>query len=154
MKRKTLEEFIQELESKNSKIEVLGKEYINTHTKILCKCKVCLNEWYGIPCDLLHGHGCPYCANNKLKSTSSFVSEMKQINKSITIIGEYENSSSPIKCKCNVCSYIWYPLPGNLLQGSGCPNCAGLRKKTHNEFVEELRNINNSIEIILDVSFV
>lgn len=147
MRRKTIEEFIQELEIINSEIEVLGTEYINTHTKILCKCKICLKEWYGIPCDLLHGHGCPYCANNMRKTTSIFISEMKEVNSLITVIGEYKNSSSPIQCKCNVCSYTWYPIPSNLLKGSSCPECAGLRKKTHKEFVEQFRKINKNIEI-------
>lgn len=42
-KRKTHEEFIEELHNKNQNIEVLGK-YTKNKEKILCKCKKCSYE--------------------------------------------------------------------------------------------------------------
>ena len=47
-KRKTHEQFIDELYLINSNIEVLGT-YINNRTKILCKCKIDEHEWMARP---------------------------------------------------------------------------------------------------------
>ena len=58
---KTREQFIKDLEKVNPHIEVIG-DYINTHTKIKCKCKIDGTVWYAYPSNLLNGSaGCPYC---------------------------------------------------------------------------------------------
>ena len=59
----THEEFIDKLKTKNNHfdaIEILGK-YINTKSKIQCKCKICGYEWKAIPEVLLNGNGCRKC---------------------------------------------------------------------------------------------
>lgn len=65
MRRKTTAEFIEELNKVNPNIKVLG-EYVTTHTKILCKCKVCGNEWESEAGSLLRGCGCHKCSAKKL----------------------------------------------------------------------------------------
>lgn len=60
IRRKTQEHFIKELEKVNPDIIVLGK-YINSTTKILCKCKIDGYEWHALPLNLLRGTGCPKC---------------------------------------------------------------------------------------------
>lgn len=58
---KTREKFIEEINMINPNIEILG-EYINTHTKIECKCKICKTTWYGYPSNLLNkSAGCIGC---------------------------------------------------------------------------------------------
>ena len=64
-RKKTIEQFISDLSTANSKIEVLGSTYINAHTPILCKCKDCGFEWYPTPHNVLRGEGCPKCGNKK-----------------------------------------------------------------------------------------
>ncbi len=49
---------------------------------------------------------------------------------------------------CKVDGYIWTPTPHSLLKGHGCPKCAGVKRKTHNEFINELKAINDKIIII------
>lgn len=59
---KSKEQFVYEMSLINSDIEILG-EYINTHTKIKCRCKKCDNVWYGFPANLLNkSAGCPKCS--------------------------------------------------------------------------------------------
>lgn len=58
--RKEHESFISQLDSVNPFVDVLG-EYINTRTKITCKCKICGYEWPITPNSLLRGSGCPEC---------------------------------------------------------------------------------------------
>lgn len=49
----------------NKEIVPLSK-YVNSRTKVLCRCKACGNEWLIVPTKLLAGNGCPRCdARNK-----------------------------------------------------------------------------------------
>lgn len=58
---KTKDQFIEDLEKVNPNIEVIG-EYINTHTKIECKCRIDGTVWFAYPANLLNNSaGCPYC---------------------------------------------------------------------------------------------
>lgn len=60
-KRKTHEEFINELSIKGNKnIIVIGK-YIDDKTKILVQCRIDGYMWYARPGNLLQGGGCPLC---------------------------------------------------------------------------------------------
>ena len=73
MKKKTHEQFIEELEKINLNIEVL-ETYINSTTKILVKCTICGHEWNAMPSNLLNNGGCPKCNESKgEKSISSFL---------------------------------------------------------------------------------
>lgn len=58
--RRTKEEFIDLLNEVTDNIEIIG-DYINSGTKISCKCKICSNEWSATPTNLLRDHGCPSC---------------------------------------------------------------------------------------------
>lgn len=65
--RRTHDQFLSEMEEKGSHtVEILGK-YINSNTKILCRCKVCGYEWNPYPYSLLQGHGCKKCADAALR---------------------------------------------------------------------------------------
>ena len=111
-----------------SKIDIIG-DYVNTATKILCKCKVCGNEWMVTPNKLLQGRGCPKCAAQKAhiaysKSHDEFVNELKNVNPSLTVIDKYYNCHTKIKYKCNICNKISISTPDKLLSGeSGCYFC-------------------------------
>ena len=59
------ETFKERMKEINPNIEVLG-EYINSDSKIDCKCKICGNPWSPIPSSLLKGHGCQKCSNLRL----------------------------------------------------------------------------------------
>ena len=56
--------------------------YIDSKTKILCKCKFDNHEWYARPDQLLSGNGCPKCASTKTKTrfqktNKEFIEELK-----------------------------------------------------------------------------
>ena len=121
-KYRTHDEFIKLMKEKQPNIQVLG-DYINTNTKILCKCKIDGHEWEPTPSSLLQGTGCPKCAGVVKPTTEEFIAKVKQINSNIDILGTYVNSSTKILCKCKVCGHEWTPTPDSLLQGSGCPKC-------------------------------
>ena len=72
MRRKTHEEFIEELKLKNPSILIVGK-YVNCSTKIEVKCLKCGHVWFTVPNSLSQGHGCPSCANNQKKTQQKFL---------------------------------------------------------------------------------
>lgn len=150
-RRKTHEEFINELNIKNPNIEVLGK-YINAHIKIKCKCKICGCIWDSIPNNLLRDRGCPECgkvkcSKSRTRTHEQFVNELKNINPNITPLEKYKNVKVKIKCSCNVCRHEWNVIPDSLLRGYGCPKC-GIKKcadnnrKSHDEFIKEFNEKN------------
>ena len=146
---KTHEEFMQEFYEKNKNaenIEILEK-YKGINTKIKCKCKIDGYEWEVTPNNLLNGRGCPKCSG-KNKTTEYFINELKEINDSIEILGEYKGSNIKIKCKCKIDGYEWEALPQNLLKGYGCPKCGGTMKLTHEEFLERFYIKNKNAENI------
>ena len=152
MKRLTTEEFIDRLRLIKPNIDVMG-EYKNQRTKIQVKCKDCKHIWMANPYDLLSGHGCPKCryinnSNRTRMSHNMFLERLKQINPHIIVLGQYQTSQQKINVKCAICQHTWQVKPNTLLNGSGCANCAGLKKKTTNEFKDDLRKINPTIDVL------
>lgn len=122
------EEFVEKLTKSNDNVILLEK-YTNSHTKILCKCKKCGNEWSVIPPSLLSGHGCPKCGIEIMKSKTTktheqFIEDFKKSgNQYIEIVGKYINSSTKIKVRCTRCDKEYYSSPTKLLCGRGCIDC-------------------------------
>jgi rubrerythrin len=82
--------------------------------------------------------------NSRKKSTEEFKKEFYSLCDSIEILGEYKKSSIPIACRCKICGYEWSVTPNDLLCGSRCADCSGVRKLTHNEFINRLSQKNES----------
>lgn len=89
----------------------------------------------------------------KRKTHEEFIKQMNTINPSIEIIGEFIKSNIAVKCRCKIDGHEWEARPNNLTSGKGCPECCyrGLHnnfKKTHKQFIEELRLINPDVIIL------
>lgn len=149
-KRKSHEEFISEMERLSPNIIILGK-YVDTKTKILCECCVCGNRWEMRPQNLLKGQGCPKCgriraAKRNSKTHNQFVDQIKLKNPLLIVCEQYVNSSTKIKVKCSKCGHLWNANPMDILNGHGCPKCAGLMKRTNTQFIIELKHMFPDIE--------
>lgn len=156
MKKKTHEEYVEELNVKNPTVEVIGK-YVGSRMKIKHKCLIanCGYEWTATPHDLLAGSGCPKCAGNIKRTHDEFINDMLHINPNIEIISHYVNSVSKIKCRCLVdgCGHIWEARASHLLHGHGCPKCAhkilGKSKTLSNdEFIKKIHDSDKKIELL------
>ena len=146
----TQKEFEEKLKKQNKHaqdIELLGT-YINTETKILCKCKIDEHEWEATPHNLLQGHGCPRCGGTGKLTHEEFMEKLKQVNPNIQVLGTYINSATKILCKCTIDGYEWTPTPNQILQGFGCPKCAGQTKPTQEEFITKVKQLNPDIEVL------
>lgn len=65
-KKKTNQEFVEELKSVHGNEITPLEKYINIDKKIKFRCNKCSYEWYTIPYSLLIGRGCPCCASKVL----------------------------------------------------------------------------------------
>lgn len=83
--------------------------------------------------------------DSRRMTTDEFRAELSKINDKIEIIGDYTKANESIKAKCKICNHEWYVLPTSLRSGSGCAQCAGKLKITHNQFVERLSSFNPNI---------
>ena len=151
-KRKTHEEFVAEMAIKNPDIEILEK-YIDNATPILCRCRIDGHEWNVRPGNLISGRGCPKCKYRKLhnkysKTHEKFVKELNNQNPNIEVIGKYINADTKILLRCKIDGYEWMARPDRCLRGNGCPECAGNKRRTYAEFLEELYEANPKIEAI------
>ena len=151
-KRKTHEEFINEINNINPNITILGR-YVQSHHKIQYQCNICgyINE--STSAHLLNKRGCPKCAKERVvafhtKPHSKFISEIKKKNTKVKIVGKYINQNTKVQCQCVHCDNVWYALPNNLLKGQGCPQCYGKFAKTHKQFVAEMKQINPNIKVV------
>ena len=154
---KSHEDYVKEVLNINSDIEVIGK-YINNSTPILHRCNRHNIEWYISPSHILEGCGCTKCKREKIyyskvKNIETYKNEVRRIDNTIEVVGEYVNARTPILHKCLICENEWYTIPDSILSGSGCPKCAYKRisknrMKSHNEFIEELSYVNKDIMIL------
>lgn len=160
--QRTHEEFVNELHDISPNIEVIST-FINTSTKVRCRCLECGYIWESVPSSLLRGTGCRNCAVNRntgtnrvhddvrvfIYSPETFIDEIYKDNKNstITLLDKYVNSTTKIKCKCELCGYEWLAIPYVLKKGTGCPQC-NQRRKTDDYFRKQVRDNGFEIDIL------
>ncbi len=153
-RRKTTKQFMEEVYAANPCIVVSG-EYRSTSHKVSVRCKECGHEWEAYPSNLLRGHGCPACAGRAPKTQAQFVSQLTNKNPDIEVLGSYVNSGTKVHVRCKTCRHEWDSLPGNLLKGNHCPECAKAmkarkRRKSREQLVTELSVKNPDIQLVGD----
>lgn len=123
-KRKSNEEFKNEVYGLVNKEYMFLENYINTKTKIKCRHNECGYEWEVRPDDFLRGSRCPSCAGNKKKTNKEFVEEVEaMVGNEYMFLEEYISSKDKILCRHNKCGCEWKISPNNFLAGKRCPNC-------------------------------
>lgn len=157
-RKKTPEQYEEELKVKNSKIVAIEK-YSGASTKILHKCLIHDYIWSVIPSNVLKGCGCPQCRIDRVIETSKrthdeYVELLEVKNKNIEVLEDYMGCDTPIKHRCLICDNIWNVSPRNIVnENHGCPICAKVRnneqlKRTPDEYVELVKEANSDIEVL------
>ena len=151
--KKTNEEFLLQAKS-NYKITVIGK-YERSDKKVLVKCNKCGLEYEAFPGNILKGYGCRKCANDNLRekfkiSQDDFKKEIEIMNDDIEVVGEYVNNNVPVLLRCKKCGFEFKMNRSNIVvRGVKCYNCENTRhRKEHEDFVNEIKEINPDIKII------
>jgi len=138
-RRKTQEEFEAEvLEKIGPDYKVLG-QYINKNTKIEVIHYACGNTFLKRPHDITSKNsGCPFCnGNKKALYTEKWVKD--NTPKDYEYLEGYTGMKTKCKFHCNICDTDFEQYPSRLILQHiyGC-KCGGTKKKTHEEFLEEL----------------
>ena len=79
------------------------------------------------------------------KTHEEYIEEVAKINPNIEVLGKYTNNSTKNLHKCKIHGYEWYAVPRNVLNGTGCPKCYNHIRRTHEQYVEEIKIINPNI---------
>ena len=140
MKKKTQEQFKQDVAKVNPDISVLGK-YVDNATKIEVKCNNCGRIWNAVPTKLIVPYQCPLC--EKQKAFNAFLEEHDY-----TAIDSYHDNLSGINIQCKKCHYRFDVIPKLLKRDPHCPKCFEKRlqrKWTHDNLVAELQTRNPQI---------
>lgn len=85
---------------------------------------------------------------SRKKTHEQYVAEVAAINPNIEVIGEYADAKTKILHRCKIDGYEWCVRPSVILQGSGCPRCAGVERYGHDEYVKRVSATNFNIEIV------
>lgn len=157
MKKKTHEEYVEELAIKNTNVEVVEK-YINANTPILHRCVIHDILWKTTPSRALQGVGCEECRIEKFrqircKTHEQYVKEVANVNPDIIVIGKYTDARTQIEHYCIKHNVLWNSYPDNILRGIGCKECGNEKIKdknikSHDQYVKDLYIINPDIEVI------
>ena len=88
-KRKTHEEYVNEVSIKNPNVEVIG-QYIDAKSKIMHNCLIHDIFWEVKPESVLLGSGCKNCKKEKLrevktKNNEQYIHEVESVNPDIIV---------------------------------------------------------------------
>lgn len=72
---------------------------------------------------------------------------MNEKHPDIDVLDTYKNGRTKVKLRCKICNYQYSATPGSLYMGCGCPKCAGVARKTTQQFIEEMLNVNPNVVI-------
>ena len=135
--KKSLEDLRKDLEVLKRLAETRGgtclsDKYSNAHAKLLWRCQEG-HEWWAQPSNIQQGQWCRKCLGLSKKT----VEDMQRIaaeRGGKFLSQRYINSSSRHEWQCRE-GHRWQATPSSITQGSWCPHCAGLAKKTYADMV-------------------
>ena len=150
--KKTHEQYIDELKNTSPNIEVLDI-YKGASVKLRHRCTIHDYIWEAVPSSITHGTGCPICGiekqvKSRTKTQDQYIEELSKVNGNIEVLGEYINANVKILHRCKIHNYEWMVAPGHLLFGQGCPKCKCCYKRTHEDYVNELKDKNPNLVVV------
>lgn len=151
MRRKTDEQFKQEVFSLVKDEYTFLEPYVNSYTKIKVKHNKCGNVYEVKPNKFISGSRCPYCGGTHKKTDVQFQQEVHAlVGDEYVFLDTYVNNYTKIRVKHNKCGNVYKVTPSKFLSGNRCPYCAGLVKKTDKQFKHEVFNLVNNDYTFLD----
>lgn len=104
----------------------LSTEYVNAKTKLWWQCKNG-HIWNARPDNIKQNEWCPYCIN-RYKIIED-MQELAKNNEGECLSNKYINNHTKLQWKCKY-NHIWESIPNNILRGTWCPICAGVKRLT------------------------
>lgn len=146
------EEFLNRLNVKHPDIQLFS-EFTRSSHRMQFICLNCKTIFESIGNNVIENKQvCPTCYKNpNILTEKKFKDRFNKKYPSITIIGEYYDSLTSVKVRCNICNNKWMIIPRNALAACGCSKCAYDKKKiSYIDFKEKLKGKKCDIECIGD----
>lgn len=144
-KKKTTEQFAQEVKNINNNFEVIGK-YINNKTKIEIKHNICGRIFKIKPNHFLERKRCPICTMENIcphnkKSENDFQKDLiLNCNKEYRLVGKFIDYHTKVQLLHQKCNRIWEVAPSTFLYGIRCPYCNKNHSKIENVLLDYIHN--------------
>lgn len=133
----TNQEFLDKANVANDFKYTYPEEYINNSTKINIICSI-HGAFKTSPMHHMKGHGCPKCVG-KNKTHDEVVQQINAIHgENYTLMESYKSAIKKINVYCKHHG-IFITNVNILLNGYGCPKCSNCYRRTHDEFVQEVK---------------
>lgn len=146
-KKKTNEEFKQDVYNLVEDEYIFLESYINTDTKIKVLHAECNKTYFVTPNKFFSNRRCPHCKGKRLSTKNSwgqekFIEEVESLYGSeYVVIGEYVNAHTEIKIKHAVCGETEAYKPYSFINGKRCSECFRDHKKKHKHFKKEVYDL-------------
>ena len=153
--RKSHGEFLEDVQKVHGGKVVVDGIYETSQKRVDVHCSICGRKWNPVPERLLRGDGCRQCvcrlkAAQQTKTHEKFREEMRAVHKgNIEAITRYEHWGKKMVFKCLVCQHEWVAIPQSIRAGCGCPKCAGVYRRTHEEFLEDVNKKHGDAIIVV-----
>ena len=147
-RRWTAEERIEQIKSlENINFISWVDGYKNAFSKANVKCLIDGFEWSASVSSLVNQVcGCPQCSNLRRWTTEERIKQINDIDniEFVSWVDGYKNAVSMANVKCTVDGFKWRAAVNDLVnKGSGCPQCAGLRRWASEERIEQINSLDN-----------
>ena len=151
-RRKTDEQFKQEVYNLVGNEYTFIDPYVNAKTKIMVKHNKCGNTYEVQPDNFIHGSRCPYCSGLIKKTDKQFRQEVKDlVGNEYVFLEHYQGTKTKIRVKHNKCRNIYEVTPGNFIGGNRCPYCFNKgKRKTDKQFRQEVYDLVSNEYTFLD----
>ena len=151
MRRKTNEQFIQEVKEAVGDEYTFLEPYVNERTKIKVRHNECKYVWKVRPHDFLRkgkkATRCPYCLHRVNYTNETFIKAVDAVHGKgkYKIITPFKTVGHYVRVQCLTCGYIFRIKGNSLIRGHGCPKCArkavaDKERKDKEQFQKELDN--------------
>ena len=128
--------------------------YRNVSSKANVRCLVDNFVWSPEVNSLVNkGCGCPHCSGKRRWTADDRIDHINKLEniEFVSWFDGYKSKDSKANVRCKIDNFEWSAEVGSLInQGTGCPQCSGVRKWTAEERVEQI----NSLENISFISWV
>jgi len=153
MAKLTLEEVKARVFKALPTVEITDDIYINSKTKLSCRCKICGCEFSALYRHLENLHGCPRCAGKERLTLDQAKKRIYAVSPDIEVLSDlYTGVHGKLRCRCLIpdCGCEWEATAKHLFEAHSCPRCGGNERLTLEEVKRRLKEKTDKIEIIQD----
>lgn len=74
--------------------------------------------------------------------------QLKDAGLKFNVLGDWSGSVTPTTYQCRKCQYTWDGVPNYVRRLAGCPKCLKTRRKTTDEYREEIAELNPKVRVL------